>query len=188
MVVAPALLKLTYEDFLGFPEDGNRHELLDGDHFVTPAPVPRHQRLVLRLAFALEAAQRTHRLSAQVFPAPIDVVLSPHDVVEPDLVVLREGSSAEVTDTCIEGAPDLVIEVLSDGTRKRDETTKRHLYERHGVTEYWIVDPVLESVKVYRRDGDRFAPPLLFENEAGGVLQTVVLPGLALELGELFGA
>jgi|CXWL01.1.fsa_nt_gi Uma2 family endonuclease len=187
MVVAPLTLKLTYEDFQGFPEDGKRHELLDGDHYVTPAPIPRHQRLAFRLAVAIENQERKRVDPALVFMAPLDVVLSPHDVVEPDVIVVRPERSQLVTETCIEGAPDLLVEVLSDSTRKRDETTKRHLYERHGVGEYWIVDPVLETVKVYRRAGDRFAPAEVFEREAARTLTSEILPEFRLELDELFG-
>jgi Uma2 family endonuclease len=186
MVVAPVTLKLTYEDFLGFPEDGKRHELLDGDHFVTPAPNLRHQRLVVRLTRVLDSFIDRHGLG-WLYTSPVDIVLSDFDVVEPDLVFLSRQRGHLRADTHLAGAPDLVIEILSDSTRKRDEITKRHLYERHGVAEYWIVDPVLETVKVYRRQGERFAAAELFERAEGGQLDTALLPGFELALDELFG-
>lgn len=187
MVVAPVALKLTYEDFLGFPEDGKRHELLDGDHFGTPAPNLRHQRLVVALTIALGNHLKTQPVG-WLYAAPVDVVLSDFDVVEPDLVFLSRGREDLRADTHLAGAPDLLIEILSESTRKRDEVTKRHLYERHGVAEYWIVDPVLETVKVYRRDGERFAAAELLERETGGRLTTALLPGFELDLEELFEA
>lgn len=186
MVVAPVTLKLTYEDFLGFPEDGKRHELLAGDHFVTPAPNLRHQRIVVRLTRVLDSYIDRHGLG-WLYASPVDIVLSAFDVVEPDLVFLSRQRGHLQAETHLAGAPDLVIEVLSESTRKRDEITKRHLYERHGVAEYWIVDPVLETVKVYRREGERFGAAELSERAEGGQLETALLPGFDLELDLLFG-
>ena len=86
-----------------------------------------------------------------VFLAPFDVVFSNLDVVEPDLLYISRARRSVLTDKHVRGAPDLVVEVLSPGTRKTDEITKRKLYERRGVQEYWIVDPVRDTIKTYRR-------------------------------------
>jgi len=119
-----ALPKLTYEDFLSFPDDGRRHELIDGEHFVTPSPAERHQRVLLKLVLALgnyfEAAG-----AGCVYCAPFDVVLSNHDIVEPDLLVILADQQDIVTEKHVRGAPAIVIEILSPGTRSRDETLKR---------------------------------------------------------------
>jgi Uma2 family endonuclease len=86
----------------------------------------------------------------------------------------------------VQGAPDLVIEIGSPGTRQRDETIKRRLYERSDVLEYWIVDPDIEVVRVYRRNGDRFARAVELSREASEVLTTSLLPGLELPLARIF--
>lgn len=185
MVSEPLRLKLTYEDFLGFPEDGKRHELIDGEHYVTPAPSIRHQSIVAALTHWL----RAHVLEAGlglVLPAPVDVVLSEHDVVEPDLVFVSEERRDRVTEPNIQGAPDLVVEVLSDSTRRRDEITKRHLYELYGVREYWLIDPELETVKVWRAGERGFEPRTELSLERGDVLTTRVVPGFELPLSRLF--
>ena len=152
-------VKLTYDDFLLFPDDGQRHELIDGEHCVTPSPNVKHQRVQINLVRALLSYLDTHPVG-EIFCAPLDVVLSQHDVVEPDLFYLSHERAAKVlTSQHARGAPELVIEIASKGTRKRDDTIKRRLYERDGVSEYWVVDPEVDAIRVYRREGDRFGRP-----------------------------
>ena len=146
-------VKLTYDDFLLFPDDGQRHELIDGEHYVTPSPNTAHQRIVGNLYFALRGYLHAHTMG-EVFMAPFDVVFSQFDVVEPDLLYISKERREVLTTQNVRGAPDLVIEVGSPGTRRRDETIKRRLFERSGVPEYWIVDPDLDVVRLYRREGD----------------------------------
>ncbi|MDH5586776.1 MAG: Uma2 family endonuclease [Nitrospirota bacterium] len=178
-------LKFTYEDFLLFPEDGKRHELLDGDHFVTPAPTTRHQRLSLRLSTAIEVFLKDHPIG-ELFVAPCDVVLSNVDVVEPDLLFVASSHAAIITERNIQGPPDLVVEILSDSTRKTDEVIKRKLYERFGITEYWIIDPVLDSIKIYRKTENGYAPAQTLTQEDTTHLTTPLLPGLQVPLADLF--
>ncbi len=178
-------LKFTYEDFLLFPEDGKRHELLDGEHFVTPAPTTRHQRLSLRLSTAIEVFLKEHPIG-ELFVAPCDVVLSNVDVVEPDLLFIAASRQSIITELNIQGAPDLVVEILSDSTRKTDEVIKRKLYERFGVKEYWIVDPVLDSIKIYRKTEDGYTHAQALTQEDTTHLTTSLLPGLQITLEELF--
>ena len=185
MVSEPLRLKLSYEDFLGFPEDGKRHELIDGEHYVTPSPFVRHQILVSRLLRALADHVDEQDLGL-VLPAPMDVVLSEHDVVEPDLLFVSRERSNRITEANVQGAPDLVVEILSPGTRHRDEITKRHLYEAHDIREYWIVDPELETVKVWRRSGSGFERSAELSVEEGDTLTTPLLPGLEIPLSWLF--
>jgi Uma2 family endonuclease len=178
-------IRYTYEDYLTFPDDGRRHELIDGEHFVTPAPVRRHQKLSGRLLFALEAWLRAHPVG-EVYAAPLDVILSDVDVVEPDLLFVSN-ERAEILGKWVHGAPDLVIEILSPGTRRTDEVAKRHLYERVGVREYWIVDGEIDVVKVYRRQEDGTFPRVAdLCREEGHSLDTPLLPGFSLLLAELF--
>ena len=179
-------VKLTYEDFLLFPDDGQRHELIDGEHYVTPSPNTAHQVIVGNLYFALRGYLETNRVG-QLFTAPLDVVFSDFDVVAPDLLFVTAARRHEIlTKQNVRGAPDLVIEVGSPGTRRRDETIKRRLYERDGVAEYWVVDPDLEVVRIYRREDGGYGRPVELSREAGDVLQSPLFPGLSLSLDVVF--
>ena len=179
-------VKLTYDDFVLFPDDGLRHELIDGEHFVTPAPTLKHQRVSFNLTLQLGKWLELHPVG-RLFYAPLDVVLSQSDVVEPDLLYMSSARAAEIETTAnIRGVPELVVEIGSPSTRRRDETIKRSLYERAGVSEYWVVDPELDLVRVYRRDGERLTRPYELSLEAGDVLTTSLLPGLELPLAHIF--
>jgi len=179
-------VRLTYDDFVQFPEDGKRHELIDGEHVVTPSPNMKHQAVLRNLAGLIWSYLRTHRVG-QVFFAPFDVVFSEFDVVEPDLLfVSKERQSQILTAANVQGAPDLVVEIGSPSTRRRDDTVKRRLYEQFGVAEYWVVDPELDEIKVYRRAGGRFERLALLSAEHGDVLTSPLLPGLELPLADVF--
>jgi Uma2 family endonuclease len=179
-------LKLTYDDFVLFPDDGKRHELIDGEHYVTPSPNTRHQTIVGTLYFVIRTHLETHPIG-RIFVAPFDVVFSEFDVVEPDLLYVSNARLAEVlTPANVRGAPDVVIEIGSPGTRQRDETIKRHLYERFGVSEYWVVDPELDLIRVYRREGEGFGRATELSREACDLLTTPLLPGLDPPLTSIF--
>lgn len=177
--------KLTYEDFLLIPEDGKRHEIIAGEEYASPAPRVKHQELVLRLSLALGKHLEQHPLR-RLLPVPVDVVLSPEDVVEPDLLFIRQSRLDIVTEANVQGAPDLAIEILSENYRRRDEVLKRKLYEHFRVAEYWIVDPELETVKIYRLGAAGYGPAAELSREAGAVLASPLLPGFALPLAALF--
>ena len=179
--------RLTYDDFLLFPDDGRRHELIDGEHYVTPSPNTRHQRLVLRLSVALAKHVEQHPDCGEVFVAPFDVVFTDFDIVEPDVLFVAGDQAEIVTDKHVRGAPALVVEILSPGTRRVDEKIKYRLFERTGVREYWLVDPELDLVKVFRRAADGSFPRVAeFTAEAADTLTTPLLPGLALPLATFF--
>ena len=178
-------LKLTVEDHELFPDDGRRHEVVDGEHVVTPAPTVRHQRVLGRLFAAIHAVVEAAELGEVLF-APTDVVLSRHDVVQPDLLFVARERSAIVSER-IDGAPDLAAEVLSPGSRRTDELLKRRRYEAFGVRELWMVDPELEVVRMYLRESpQRFDRPLELSAERGDRLESTLLPGFSLELARLF--
>ena len=184
---APRDTRLTYDDFLLFPDDGRRHEIIDGEHYVTPSPSLRHQVLVGRLHFAIELFLRQHSGAGQVFVAPLDVLFTKWDVVEPDVLYVASDQRDILTEKNVQGPPALVIEILSKGTRKTDEQVKRRLFERGGVREYWLVDPELDLVKVFRRQGDGSFPRVAeLSREQHDVLATPLMPGLAIGLDELF--
>jgi len=179
-------VKLTYDDYVHFPEDGKRHELIDGEHFVTPTPNRKHQAVSSNLHGLIWSYLQQHPIG-RVFTAPFDVILSQFDVVEPDLLYLSRKRLAEIeTSPWVRGAPSLVVEIGSPSTRKRDATAKRRLYERFGVEEYWIVDPELDAIDVYRHTGERFERTTQLTAETGDVLRTPLLPGLDLPLSKIF--
>ncbi len=186
MTTTPTTIKLTYEDYACFPDDGKRHELIDGEHYVTPAPLTKHQRVSVNLVSAIH--HHCHQTKqGQVFSAPTDVIFTETDVVQPDVVFLAKDRDHLITRENIQGAPDLIVEILSNSTRRRDERLKRNLYEQHGVKEYWIVDPELDSVKLYRLQEDRYATPQEVSTEQPhATLTTPLLPTFALSLSDLF--
>lgn len=176
---------LTYDDYCQIPEDGNRYEVIDGLLYMAPAPRFRHQRisgtLYLQLAIFVEKTG-----SGVVLYAPFDIVLSEHNVVQPDILFVSNDHASVFTEKNAQGAPDLVIEILSEGNRRHDEVVKRQLYERYGVQEYWIVDPELETVKIYRLIDQAYGAPVLLSREAGDALETPLLPGFRCALEEIF--
>ncbi len=180
-------VKFTYEDFLNFPNDARRHELIDGEHFVTPSPNTKHQQVSANLMFALRLRLREDPRGV-VLAAPFDVVFSDLDVVEPDLLYISRGRFNVLTEKHVHGAPDLVVEILSPGTRKTDEVTKRKLYERFGILEYWVVDPELDTIKVYRRVQEAFVRVSELALEEGDALTTPLLPGFSATLREIFAS
>ena len=181
-----AAVRLTYDDFVHFPDDGKRHELIDGEHYVTPSPNLGHQRILGKLHLVIGNYLAANPIG-EVFFAPLDVVMSHYDVVEPDLLyVSRERAAQVLVPEHVRGVPDLVVEIASKGTRKRDQTIKRALYERMGVSEYWIVDPKSEVVRVHRRGDAGFEQPVELRHETGDTLTTALLPGLEISLDGIF--
>ena len=176
--------KLTYEDYVLFPEDGQRHEIIDGEHYVSPAPLLRHQQISMRLSIRLGSFVETNRLG-ELYAAPADVLLSEHDILQPDIIFISNERAAILTPKNIQGAPDLVIEILSPSTRRLDERLKLERYELLGVREYWIVDPA-GRVVVFQVDGETFRRTVELSAEAEDVLTTPLLPGLQIPLADLF--
>ncbi|MEW6684221.1 MAG: Uma2 family endonuclease [Nitrospirota bacterium] len=168
-----------------FPADGKRHEIISGEHYMTPAPSTRHQQISGNLLYLLKDFLRRTK-AGQVFDAPTDVVLSPTDVVQPDLLFISKDRESIITENSIQGAPELMIEILSAATRKTDETTKRKLYERYGVIEYWIVDPELERVKVYRLGPNGYDRADEWSRETNDVLTSPLLQELQIPLAQIF--
>jgi len=175
--------KLTYDDYVQFPDDGLRHEIIEGEHYVSPSPQTAHQRILARLSYLIQRHLEANPVGEMLF-APFDVLLSEFNVLVPDLIVLTQERSQFLTSKNLQGAPDLVVEILSLSTAARDRKLKRDVYERHGVDEYWVVSPQQRTVQVHRRRGQPFAPPI--ELGATDVLITPILPGLELPLQKIF--
>ena len=146
MVTAGVKPKFTYEDYYYAPED-KRYELHDGDLVVVPAPKEQHQDKVGALFIAIALFVR-ERMLGRVYIAPFDIVFTNHDVVQPDVIFVSNEKLNIITPDNIQGAPDLVIEVLSPSTAHRDRTFKRALYARHGVREFWMVDTNARLIEV----------------------------------------
>ena len=183
---APSV-KFTYDDFVKFPDDGNRHEIIDGEHYVTPSPNTKHQTVSFNLTGLLSLYLR-ERPIGRAFYAPFDVVLSKFDVVEPDLLYISKQRLDVLTEEHVFGAPDLVVEILSPGTKKVDERIKRALYERAGVSEYWMVDPISDSIMVLRRRGAALEPTEELTLVRQDVLTTPLLPGWSARLVDIFSS
>ena len=175
--------KLTYADYARIPDDGLRHEIIDGEHYVSPSPSERHQRASAALLSLLWQHVRKRRLG-HVYAAPFDVLLAVHDVVEPDIIFVSSQRAAIIGDDNIQGAPDLLIEVLSPSNRKRDQTLKRARYEALGVTEYWLVDPDAKHISVLRREAGQFVGVGVFGE--GATVTSPLLPGLSVAVADVF--
>ncbi len=175
---------LTYSDYLRTSDD-ERYELLNGELLMVPAPNIAHQKAQAELGIRLGAWVKERGLGSVYF-APTDVVLSDSDVVQPDLLFISNERGHVVTRDNVQGAPDLVVEVLSPSTSAVDWTTKRDLYARYGVREYWIVDPDDRTVAVLSlHEGT-----LEFVRTCGDGedLTSAVVDGFHLETGLIFGS
>ena len=183
MQTAPSLL--TYEDYLQIPDDGQRYEVIDGVLYMSPSPRYRHQKAAGRLFALLEQHVRKTDAGELLF-APFDVVLSEHNVVQPDILFIAKDRLSILTERNVRGAPDLVAEILSEGHRRHDEIVKHKLYERYGVNEYWIVDPELERITVYRLRDGRFVRAAEANMEGDEPLGTPLLPGFSVKPAQVF--
>ena len=135
---------MTLEEFLNRPDTNQPMEYEDGEVITLPMPTPKHQRILRRLTRMIE----DRIVSGEVFFAPLDVRLGSR-VYQPDLLWVKAGGQATITDRIIEGAPDLVVEIVSPTSGKRDRRDKFATYEQHGVGEYWIVEPDAELIEIY---------------------------------------
>jgi Uma2 family endonuclease len=178
----PIDTRLTYEDYCLLPNDGKRYEIIKGELFVTPSPVRRHQRALANLLYYLTDLVKKHDLG-EVYPAPFDVVFSQYDVVEPDILYVSKARASVITEKNIQGAPDLVVEVLSESTAQIDRTTKLKLYARYGVAEYWVIDPVACSAEIYRLLPSGFE--LTAQLDSSHTLTSPLFSGFALPLTRL---
>jgi len=181
-IVAVARHSYTYSDLADMPDDGQRYEILDGDLVVSPSPTPRHQFIVVKLVQFLSQAEFGG--FGRVAVAPLDVVLDEHNVAQPDVLFITTSRLDIVTNRHVQGAPDLVVEVLSPTTRSHDLGTKLGVYARYGVLWYWVVDPLVKTVHIYElREGTYRAAQLL---EGDQMLSSPLFPGIMTEASTLF--
>jgi Uma2 family endonuclease len=176
-------MKWTYADYARLPADGKIHEIIDGWHYNHPTPRIRHQDISREIERFCEPYVRAHR-AGRWLSAPVDVVLSEHDIVQPDKVFVSAQRAAIIGDAHIRGAPDLVVEITSPTDPAYDKETKFKLYARHGVPYYWIVDSQLEQVEEYRHTGGGYEPVRTWKK--GDIFRPQIFAGLLIPVAELF--
>jgi Uma2 family endonuclease len=174
--------RVSYSDLQRMPEDGHRYELYDGELCVVPSPLPIHQIVAQRLFLVLH--DFTTRAGGAVFVAPFDIVLSEYNVVQPDVLYFGPDSARRIDlHQHVRFTPDLAIEVLSPSTARNDRGRKRNLFARHGVPEYWIVDPDAKRVEVSILDSGSYGDPIV---ESSRQFASMTAPGLVVDLDALF--
>lgn len=184
MRIPEGKIVLTYDDYVELPDDGKRYEVLEGELSVTPAPNPKHQAASGNLFFLMTRHIKANNLG-KLFHAPIDLILESASVLQPDLVFIAKHREDIITDRAIEGAPDLVVEILSPSTNRSDRVTKAHLYARHHIPVYWIADPELEALEIYQLDNNSYR--LLTTLQDDSPQEVPPFTGLSLSVKDIFG-
>ena len=184
MVSPKPKTKLTYEDYAKTPDD-ERWELIDGELFRMPSPNIAHQTASLQLTLRVASFVQERDLGI-VFAAPTDVVLSDTDTVEPDLLFISKERMGIITRLNVQGAPDLVVEIHSPSTTQRDLTAKRELYARHGVKEYWPIDPEARTVRILLLGDGDFVEVGIYKE--GDTVTSPTLEGFSFRVEEIFPA
>ncbi len=176
-------VKYTYSDLLTIPEDTNRYELFEGELIVTPSPVRKHQVAVKNLTYFFESYIRTHKIG-ELFVAPFDIYFDEGTVIQPDIIFVSDERKHIVEEKRIVGSPDLVVEVLSEGTEERDRGYKFRRYAKENVREYWIVDPEKQFVEVYQNSetGYRLSGKYSGHHE----IHSAIFPGLKCKAANIF--
>ena len=174
-------IKFNYKDYLQLPEN-KRYEIIDGDLFMVPSPNESHQHILTNILYILINYVRRNKLGA-IYCAPFDILFSDEDIVQPDVIFVSNENKKVITKDNIKGSPDLLVEILSPSTSKRDIGIKKKLYARHGVREYWIVDPERETVDVFRLKGREFEGK---RYGAQDCLSCSVIKNLIIEVKEIF--
>ncbi len=174
--------RYTYEDYLKTPDDV-RYELIEGELIMTPAPDIEHQKISSELEYQMMRFVKENNLG-RVFDAPCDVYLDQENIVQPDILFVSKERFNIIGEKNIQGAPDLVVEIVSESNAYRDVIQKKRLYARFGVKEYWLVVPGEKMIEVYNLDkqGYRLSQTCL----VGDTLESQVLKGFKPELREIF--
>ncbi len=182
MVAAKSTVKLTYEDYRRMPED-ERYELIEGELIMAAAPNRAHQTTQRKLGLRMGSFVETEDLG-EVFFSPFDVVLSEHNTFQPDIIFVSKENAGIITDANIQGAPDLVVEIISPSSTGRDWVVKRDLYARHGVKEYWLIDPINRTLWVMLlKDGYL---ELAGEYREGDTVTASTIKGFSVSASDIF--
>lgn len=172
--------RMTAGEFFQLPSGPPYFQLIDGDLYMSPSPRRYHQHLSMRLSLLLGNHVEAHD-AGELYAAPSDVVLGPDTVLEPDLYFVSRARAGILTAQGAEGAPDLVIEILSPSTASMDLGRKREIYAASGVREMWVFAPETRTVEIYR-----FAENVDRILREGDTIETPILPGFAAAVAEVF--
>lgn len=175
--------QITRHDYEDMPDGPPYYQVVEGDLIMSPSPTLYHQRVAGRIFFRISSYLEKKPVG-EAFIAPLDVFLTEVNVFQPDVVFVSAQRSSIIASEGLEGAPDLVVEILSPGTAKIDKGSKRKIYARTGVQELWLVDPDLKQVQVFELAADPDAPARTIQPE--GVLTTKLLPGLRIRAAGVF--
>ena len=175
---------VTYEDYCNLSDD-ERYELIDGELIMAAAPSVIHQIIQDNIGFLLSTFIRANNLGRMLYAAT-DVFLSDTNVVQPDILFVRRERAHILTYGVVNGAPDLVVEILSPSTAQRDRTQKRELYARFRVPEYWQADADVRSVAVLTLEGDDYEIAGVYG--MGDTLVSPLLAGFRLDVNDIFDA
>ncbi|MCI0694969.1 Uma2 family endonuclease [candidate division KSB1 bacterium] len=173
----------TYEDYLNLPDNGKRYEIINGELYMVPAPTLGHQDTIGEFHLTIGIFLKANPIG-KIYLAPTDIIFSDIDVLQPDLIFVSKEKFDILTRENIQGAPDLVIEVLSPGTEKRDRTIKLKAYSKFGVLEYWMANDEKATVEVWRRKGKKLVFHALLDKTQ--TLTTPLLPELEIPLAKIF--
>ncbi len=174
----------TYDDYAKMPDDGSRYELANGVlELMSPAPTPKHQVISTQLLTVLSNSCQSMYI---IFAAPIDLILSSTEVRQPDIVMVHRSKLGMITHRGIEGIPDLVAEILSPHSVKRDKLSKLFTYARYHIPEYWIVDPANECLEQYILSGDKYELLTIYSKEE--TIQSDRLPCVSFTMEHIIGA
>ena len=174
---------LTVHDYMQLPVDRKKTELIEGDLFMSPSPKRFHQDILIRLSSIIWDYLRKNPIG-KVYAAPFDVTLTDLNVFQPDVCYFSKSRYTSLTEQGADGAPDLVIEILSPGSEKHDLGVKKEIYTRTGVEEFWSVDPVKRTITVYQLSENSTAPRATLG--IGKILTTPLLPGLKIKVRDVF--
>jgi len=181
----PTLIdKFTADDYRALPEGGHpRYQLVEGELIVSPSPSWLHQKILLNLFRILDAHLGKQPIG-EIAIAPVDVYLTEHDVLQPDLLFISKERSHLIREDGVHGAPDLVIEILSPSNAQLDKTRKRIIYAAGGVRELWLVDPILRQIHLYEFAKNSTKAIQILDDD--DLLQSSVLVGCAAPVGNVF--
>jgi Uma2 family endonuclease len=174
---------LTFKDYARMtPPDSGNYELHNGKIIYMPSPLFLHQKISLALSAALYYFVFKYKLG-EVLTAPMDVILTPHDTVQPDILFISN-DRLHIIDGQVKGAPDLVVEILSEGNTAKEMSYKKHIFESTGVQEYWLINPIKKTVTQYKNEEGEFFPIHILDTE--GVLNSIVVEGFTFKIGDIF--
>ena len=180
-MVKPRIM-YTVADYMTTPDD-KRYQLLEGELILAPSPTDRHQAILGTLFFLLYQ-YNLETGSGHVRMAPLDVHLSNYDLAQPDILFVSNDRASIITAANIQGAPDLVVEILSPSTERYDRGYKRTMYARYGVREYWLVDPDAETIEILTESDEGFVTDFIYQRDQ--ILVSPLLPGLSIDLNRVF--